>query len=95
MIIRWMKISLALVLSLIFTISLTKLVISVWENFNFGTSERYDVEVWLEQNQLHQYKETFRRRGEYRRRIASECILYEFFNFFFSAYEFTLTHTPH
>lgn len=68
MIIRWMKISLALVLSLIFTISLTKLVLSVWENFNFGTSERYDVEVWLEQNQLHQYKETFRRRGEYHTR---------------------------
>lgn len=64
MIIRWMKISLALVLSLILTISLTKLVISVWENFNFGTGERYNVEVWLEQNQLHQYKDTFRKRGK-------------------------------
>lgn len=65
MFIRWLKIALALILSLIFTISLTKVVISVWENFNFGTSERYDVELWLEQHQLHHYKETFRKRGEY------------------------------
>lgn len=64
MIIRWMKISVALLLSLILTISLTKLVICLWENFHFVNAERFDVELWLEQNQLDQYKETFRKRGK-------------------------------
>lgn len=66
MIIRWLKISAALFLTLILSVSLTKLIICVWENFQFSSSdEHFDVEQWLQQNQLEQYKEDFRKRGKF------------------------------
>lgn len=65
MIIRWLKISAAIFLTLILSVSLTKLIICVWENFQFSHGdERFDVEAWLEQNRLEQYKGEFRKRGE-------------------------------
>lgn len=66
MIIRWLKISAALFLTLILSVSLTKLIICVWENFHFSYGdERFNVELWLEQNRLSQHKDIFRKRGEY------------------------------
>lgn len=56
----------ALMFSLIVTLSIMKLMISIWTHINFGASERLDVELWLEQNHLDQYKETFRKRGKSR-----------------------------
>lgn len=65
MIIRWLKISAALFLTLILSVSLTKLIICVWENFQFSqVDEQINVEAWLEQNRLQQYKEEFRKRGK-------------------------------
>lgn len=66
MIIRWLKISAALFLTLILSVSLTKLIICVWENFQFSYGdEHFDVQLWLEQNRLSQHKEAFRKRGKY------------------------------
>lgn len=66
MIIRWLKISAAVFLTLILSVSLTKLIICVWENFQFshGADERFNVEAWLEQNRLEHHKEVFRKRGK-------------------------------
>lgn len=66
MIIRWLKISAALFLTLILSVSLSKLIICVWENFQFSYGdERFEVEAWLEQNRFEQHKEAFRKRGKY------------------------------
>lgn len=66
MIIRWLKISAALFLTLILSVSLTKLIICVWENFQFPHGDEHlHVEAWLERNRLQQYKEEFRKRGEH------------------------------
>lgn len=68
MIIRWLKISAAFFLTLILSVSLTKLIICVWDNFQFSYGderfERFDVEAWLEQNRFGQHKEAFRKRGK-------------------------------
>lgn len=89
MIIRWLKISAALFLTLILSVSLTKLIICVWENFQFSQGdERFDVEAWLEQNRLHQYKEEFRKRGKCFGRIICQKPIFGCFSqglcFFFS-----------
>lgn len=65
MIIRWLKISAAIFLTLILSVSLTKLIVCIWENFQLadGEPDRIDVDAWLEQNRLDQYKGEFRKRG--------------------------------
>lgn len=63
-IVRWLKISAALFLTLMLSVSLTKLIICVWENFQIHHGDEH-VEAWLEQNRLHQYKEEFRKRGKH------------------------------
>lgn len=67
MIIRWLKISAAIFLTLILSVSLTKLIVCVWENFQLadGEPDRIDVDSWLEQNRFDQYKSEFRKRGRY------------------------------
>lgn len=66
MIIRWLKISAALFFTLILSVSLTKLIICVWENFQIPHGDEHlHVEAWLEQNRLQQYKEVFRKRGKH------------------------------
>lgn len=66
MIIRWLKISATFFLTLILSVSLTKLIFCVWENFQFSHGEeRFDVETWLGQNRFGQHKEAFRKRGKY------------------------------
>lgn len=64
MLFRWMKMLVGLMFSLILTLSIMKLMISIWTHINFGTNERLDVELWLKQNHFDQYKETFRKRGK-------------------------------
>lgn len=67
MIIRWLKISAAIFLTLILSVSLTKLIVCIWENFqladSIGEPDRIDVDAWLQQNRLDQYKNEFRKRG--------------------------------
>lgn len=65
MILRCIKITLAIVLSLMFTISLAKLVICLWEKIDYLNNGRGDVDQWLEQNQLQGYKELFKRNGKF------------------------------
>ena len=66
MIIRWLKISAAFFLTLILSVSLSKLIICVWDNFQFSYGdERFNVEAWLEQNRFEQHKEAFRKRGKF------------------------------
>lgn len=65
MIICWLKISAAFFLTLILSVSLSKLIVCVWDNFHFGDGdERFDFEAWLEQNRLEQHKDEFRKRGK-------------------------------
>lgn len=65
MIIRWLKISAAIFLTLILSVSLTKLIICVWDNIQvFPNDEHFNVEEWLEQNRLEQHKEVLRKRGK-------------------------------
>lgn len=75
MIIRWLKISAALFLTLILSVSLTKLIICVWENFQFSCDERFDVEIWLEQNRLGQHKEAFKKRGKLKKKKKQKKIV--------------------
>lgn len=58
------KVLLAIFLSLIFTISLWKFVICVYEKF---TNEfmAYGVDEWLEENDLGQYSQLFKKMGKY------------------------------
>lgn len=92
MILRYIKLAAAIILSLIFTISLARLVISIWNQFNGSQTPQQgwpEVEVWLEQNQFDNYKELFRGsgkhseetlRGEYNEAEPQpnivECVLY-------------------
>lgn len=65
MIIRWLKISAAIFLTLILSVSLTKLIICVWDNVQFfSNDEHFNVEEWLQQNRLEQHKEVLRKRGK-------------------------------
>lgn len=64
MISRCVKILVAIILSLMFTISLAKLVICLWDDLDFSSSGRLDVDLWLDQNQLSEYKDLFRINGE-------------------------------
>ena len=65
MISRCVKILVAIFLSLVFTISLAKLVICLWRDLDFSDSGRMEVEQWLEQNHLEEYKELFRINGNF------------------------------
>lgn len=66
MIIRWLKISAAIFLTLILSVSLTKLIICVWDNIQlFSNDEHFNVEEWLKQNRLDQHKEVLRKRGKF------------------------------
>lgn len=65
MIIRWLKISAAIFLTLILSVSLTKLIICVWDNIQFfPNDEHFNVEEWLQQNRLEEHKEVLRKRGK-------------------------------
>lgn len=76
MILRCIKITLAIVLSLMFTISLAKLVICLWEKIEYLNSGRLDVNQWLEQNQLQQYENLFKENGKFAF-VASFLLLLE------------------
>ncbi|CAD6999984.1 unnamed protein product [Ceratitis capitata] len=67
---RLMKLLVALVLTLMFTISLLKLVLLFWSTYPTWLyaditppDEPTTVDEWLEQQQLAQYKQLFREKG--------------------------------
>ena len=71
MLTRLMKISIAIVLSLMFTVSLLKLVLFLWNAHPFwhfvqGIQEEPlpTVDQWLEELNLTQYSELFRSKGK-------------------------------
>lgn len=70
MFLRCFKILLAVLLSLMFTISLMKLVFVLWENFfilsNDLESEKFNVNIWLDENNLSQYKNLFKEKGKFK-----------------------------
>lgn len=67
MLFRYIKLIAAIILSLIFTISLVRLVLSIWNQLNakahWNRGGWNEVELWLEQNQLDEYKDLFRDKG--------------------------------
>lgn len=63
-VLRSIKLIVAIILSLIFTYSLARLVIIVWTNIYTINTEWPDVELWLEQNQLGNYKKLFAKKGK-------------------------------
>lgn len=67
MLLRYVKIAAAIILSLIFTVSLGRLVVSLWNQLNWThwpRHEWHEVELWLQENQLDEYKELFREKGD-------------------------------
>lgn len=73
MVLRLAKASLAVGLSLLFTISLAKLVLCIWSAYfveNDGDNVAA-VEKWLHQNDLAQYKDLFAQKGKYS--LDKEC----------------------
>lgn len=60
---RGLKLVLAIILSLTLTFSLVKSVLYIWNEFGFIQS---DVDIWLAQNDLGNYKETFRTKGKFK-----------------------------
>ncbi len=58
---RGLKLVLAIILSLTLTFSLVKSVLYIWNEFGFIQS---DVDIWLSQNELGQYKDVFRTKGK-------------------------------
>lgn len=72
MLLRLVKILVAIFLSLMFTISLLKLVICVYNEYvneddlgSFSGSSNTEVDEWLEENDLGEYKKLFRDNGEF------------------------------
>lgn len=61
---RGLKLVLAIILSLTLTFSLVKSVLYIWNEFGFIQS---DVDVWLTQNDLGNYKEIFRTKGKFQK----------------------------
>lgn len=61
---RGVKLVLAIILSLTLTFSLVKSVLYIWNEFGFIQS---DVDLWLTQNDLGNYKEIFRTKGKFRK----------------------------
>lgn len=53
-----MKILVAIILSLMFTISLVKIVLLVWDDWK--NNDRNEVEKWLEKNNLGEYRHLFK-----------------------------------
>lgn len=64
MIVRFVKILVAIILSFMFTLSLAKLVICLWDNLDVSNSGRLDVDNWLDQNDLGKYKRQFLQMGK-------------------------------
>lgn len=64
MIVRFVKILVAIILSFMFTLSLAKLVICLWDNLDVSNSGRLDVDNWLDQNDLGKYKRQFLQKGK-------------------------------
>lgn len=58
---RGLKLVLAIILSLTLTFSLVKSVLYIWNEFGYIQS---DVDIWLSQNDLGQYREVFRTKGK-------------------------------
>lgn len=59
---RCLKVLLAIFLSLMFTVSLGKLVLCLWSTLY--VSEKSEADEWLEENALGQYKQIFREQGK-------------------------------
>lgn len=62
---KCVKILVAIILSLMFTISLANLTLCLWENFDLAQTGRLEVNLWLSQNELSQYKELFELHGKH------------------------------
>lgn len=63
---HFVKIFTAITLSLMFTIPLLKFVIFVWNIYsNHSSSFDLDVDIWLHENNLTQYKELFIKKGKW------------------------------
>lgn len=60
MLARFAKITVAVALSAMFTVSLAQLTICLWQSLDHA----HDVNEWLDQSGLGQYKALFRNRGE-------------------------------
>lgn len=58
---RCLKVLLAVFLSLMFTVSLAKLVLCLWSTLY--VSDKSEADEWLEENTLGQYKQIFREQG--------------------------------
>ena len=72
MLISTMKVIVALILSLMFTVSLIKLVLLFWHEYptlllyGFGSDPALPtIDQWLEQNNLTDYKQLFRDKGKW------------------------------
>lgn len=63
------KLMIAIALSLMFTISLAKLILCIWNNNSLWDPEfgerRIDVEEWLDSSGLGEYKDLFHEKGEW------------------------------
>lgn len=61
---KCVKLLVAIILSLMFTVSLVNLTLCLWQNFDLAQTGRLEVNLWLSQNELSQYKEAFELHGE-------------------------------
>ncbi|XP_055916662.1 apoptosis-resistant E3 ubiquitin protein ligase 1 isoform X2 [Eupeodes corollae] len=63
MLLRLMKVTVAIVLSLMFTVSLVKIVLLIWNDYHIAFDDDGNVDLWLEENNLTIYKSLFREKG--------------------------------
>lgn len=63
MLLRLMKVIVAVVLSLMFTVSLVKIVLLIWNEYHHVSFDDGNVDRWLEENNLTIYKNLFREKG--------------------------------
>lgn len=84
----------AISLSFLFTASMSKLVLCVWrELFNYELSSAIQweqIDNWLDESELGQYKQLYREKGEYFTCYLSSLISY----FFFLGKQFTRIDFP-
>ncbi|XP_055858941.1 apoptosis-resistant E3 ubiquitin protein ligase 1 isoform X2 [Episyrphus balteatus] len=63
MLLRLMKVIVAVVLSLMFTVSLVKIVLLIWNDYHVSFDDDGNVDLWLDENNLTIYKSLFREKG--------------------------------
>lgn len=63
MFLRIAKILVAIFLSLVFTVTLLKLVLCIHDEYYNEQNSDIAVDTWLEQNNLEKYKELFKEKG--------------------------------